>query len=123
MHGLIKKMSLLEARLKDILSQALQDAFRSLQSLIEPPLSGDKISPVKKQSRSTKDQEELLMNLSRTCVLLDKVALIANHFRDVIVDPFVQRVLPLFVYPSRNYSLSHQLCRPLPPRALKRPQT
>ena len=91
-----QKMSLLEARLKDILSLALQDAFRALQPILEPsPLSPENTlarSPIKKQSRSIKDQEELLMNLSRTCVLLDKVALIANHFRDVIVDPFVQKV-------------------------------
>lgn len=123
-----QKISLLEARLKDILSQALQDAFRALQPVLESsPLSlknASTIPPIKKQARSNKDQEELLMNLSRTCVLLDKVTLIANHFRDVIVDPFIQRVsfvrYNLLIVMKINCFHS-QLCRPLTQRASRRP--
>ena len=73
-------MSGLEAKLKDILSHALSSTIQALQ---ETP---------------AKEMEESFLNICRTCVLLDKVNWIATYFRDVIVDPFVQKVVHARAY-------------------------
>ena len=45
------------------------------------------------QNDKSKENQESLMNLCRTCVLLDKMTIVSGIFRDTILDSFVSKLL------------------------------